>query len=192
MTHIVWCPPEWRPKARATLAGLLERHPARTIFLIPCPGERGEDRRPRRAEGLPAPGRLARGALGGDRAPAARRRRASPGLDRAAAARLRPAGLLPLARRARLGSVRARPRSSASPTGSSSTRRSGARSRRPTPRSPELFDSVAVSDIAFSRTLPWRRRLAELLAGDPGDREAAGRGPARRRASSSPAGSARG
>ena len=38
MTHIVWCPPEWRAKARATLAGLLERHPARTIFLIPCPG----------------------------------------------------------------------------------------------------------------------------------------------------------
>ena len=38
MTHIVWCPPQWRPKARATLAGLLERHPARTIFLIPCPG----------------------------------------------------------------------------------------------------------------------------------------------------------
>ena len=38
MTHIVWCPPEWRAKARATLAGLLERHPARTIFLIP---ERG-------------------------------------------------------------------------------------------------------------------------------------------------------
>ena len=28
--------------------------------------------------------------------------------------------------------------------------------------SQELFDSVAVSDIAFSRTLPWRRRLAEL------------------------------
>ena len=38
MTHIVWCPPEWRAKARATLAGLLERHPARTIFLIPEPG----------------------------------------------------------------------------------------------------------------------------------------------------------
>ena len=38
MTHIVWCPPKWRPKARATLAGLLERHPARTIFLIPTPG----------------------------------------------------------------------------------------------------------------------------------------------------------
>ena len=29
----------------------------------------------------------------------------------------------------------------------------------------ELFDRVAVSDIAFSRTLPWRRRLAELWPG---------------------------
>ena len=38
MTHIVWCPPEWRAQARATLAGLLERHPARTIFLIPGAG----------------------------------------------------------------------------------------------------------------------------------------------------------
>ena len=36
MTHIVWCPPAWRSQARATLAGLLERHPARTIFLIPA------------------------------------------------------------------------------------------------------------------------------------------------------------
>ena len=35
MTHLVWCPPAWRAKARATLAGLLERHPARTIFLDP-------------------------------------------------------------------------------------------------------------------------------------------------------------
>jgi len=38
MTHIVWCPPEWRPMARKTLAGLIERHPARTIFLVPEPG----------------------------------------------------------------------------------------------------------------------------------------------------------
>jgi len=38
MTHLVWCPPAWRAKARATLAGLVERHPARTIFLIPCAG----------------------------------------------------------------------------------------------------------------------------------------------------------
>ena len=44
MTHLVWCPPEWRAKARATLAGLLERHPARTIFLIPCGGRHEQDR----------------------------------------------------------------------------------------------------------------------------------------------------
>ncbi len=70
MTHLVWCPPEWRAQARATLAGLLERHPARTIFLIPDPGGRGRDQDARRAEGLRAAGPLARGALRGDRAPA--------------------------------------------------------------------------------------------------------------------------
>ena len=147
----------------------------------PVPGQRGEDRHARGAEGLPAPGRLARGALRGDRAPAAGLRRPPPGLDRAAAARLRPARVLPLARRARLGERALSPRSSASPTGSSSTRRSGATSRRPTRCLEELFDSVAVSDIAFSRTLPWRRRLAELWPGIGEDREAARRGPARRR-----------
>ena len=54
MTHIVWCPPEWHAKARATLAGLAERHPARTIFLIPGAGRASGDRRPGGAEGLPA------------------------------------------------------------------------------------------------------------------------------------------
>ena len=49
-----------------------------------------------------------------------------PGSIVAAAARLRPAGVLPLARRAGVGERRARARSSGSPTGSSSTRRSGA------------------------------------------------------------------
>ena len=38
MTHLVWCPSEWLPKARKTLEGLAERHPARTIFLVPEPG----------------------------------------------------------------------------------------------------------------------------------------------------------
>ena len=42
MTHIVWCPPEWHAKAKVTLAGLAERHPARTIFLIPEPGRKAE------------------------------------------------------------------------------------------------------------------------------------------------------
>lgn len=38
MTHVVWCPPRWLPRAKRVLAGLAERHPARTIFLIPVPG----------------------------------------------------------------------------------------------------------------------------------------------------------
>lgn len=38
MTHVVWCPPRWLPRAKNVLAGLAERHPARTIFLIPVPG----------------------------------------------------------------------------------------------------------------------------------------------------------
>ena len=45
MTHLVWAPPEWLPKARSTLAGLLERHavrPCRQVVPIDraVPGER--------------------------------------------------------------------------------------------------------------------------------------------------------
>jgi len=38
MTHLVWAPPAWLGRARQVLAGLEERHPARTIFLVPMPG----------------------------------------------------------------------------------------------------------------------------------------------------------
>jgi glucose-6-phosphate dehydrogenase assembly protein OpcA len=38
MTHVVWAPPRWLPRAKRVLAGLAERHPARTIFLVPLPG----------------------------------------------------------------------------------------------------------------------------------------------------------
>jgi glucose-6-phosphate dehydrogenase assembly protein OpcA len=40
MTHVVWAPPEWVGRARRVLDGLAERHPARTIFLVPVPGRR--------------------------------------------------------------------------------------------------------------------------------------------------------
>ena len=40
MTHLVWAPPAWLGRARRVLAGLAERHPARTIFLVPLPGRR--------------------------------------------------------------------------------------------------------------------------------------------------------
>ena len=37
MTHVAWAPPRWLPAARKVLAGLHERHPARTIILVPSP-----------------------------------------------------------------------------------------------------------------------------------------------------------
>jgi Glucose-6-phosphate dehydrogenase subunit len=39
MTHTAWVPEEWLDAARATLAGLAERHPSRTIILVPRPDE---------------------------------------------------------------------------------------------------------------------------------------------------------
>jgi glucose-6-phosphate dehydrogenase assembly protein OpcA len=40
MTHLVWAPPPWLARAKRVLQGLDERHPARTIFLVPTPGRR--------------------------------------------------------------------------------------------------------------------------------------------------------
>ena len=37
MTHMAWVPSEWREAARETLAGLAERHPSRSILLFPEP-----------------------------------------------------------------------------------------------------------------------------------------------------------
>jgi glucose-6-phosphate dehydrogenase-like protein OpcA len=39
MTHTAWVPEEWLDAARKTLAGLAERHPSRTIILVPRPRE---------------------------------------------------------------------------------------------------------------------------------------------------------
>jgi hypothetical protein len=38
MTHLAWVPPEWEEAAEKTLAGLAERHPSRTILLLPYDG----------------------------------------------------------------------------------------------------------------------------------------------------------
>lgn len=40
MTHVVWAPPKWVSRAKRVLAGLAERHPSRTIILVPQPGRR--------------------------------------------------------------------------------------------------------------------------------------------------------
>lgn len=35
LTHLAWVPPEWERQALDTLSGLAERHPSRTILLLP-------------------------------------------------------------------------------------------------------------------------------------------------------------
>jgi glucose-6-phosphate dehydrogenase assembly protein OpcA len=40
MTHVAWAPPRWEAAARKTLAGLEELHPSRTILLFPDPERR--------------------------------------------------------------------------------------------------------------------------------------------------------
>jgi hypothetical protein len=35
MTHVAWVPPAWLDAARDTLAGMAERHPSRTLLLVP-------------------------------------------------------------------------------------------------------------------------------------------------------------
>jgi hypothetical protein len=37
MTHIAWVPPEWQTAAEETLSGMAERHPSRTLLLVPRP-----------------------------------------------------------------------------------------------------------------------------------------------------------
>ena len=39
MTHIAWAPPEWQSAAEETLAGMAERHPSRTLLLVPRPAD---------------------------------------------------------------------------------------------------------------------------------------------------------
>jgi glucose-6-phosphate dehydrogenase assembly protein OpcA len=161
MTHIVWCPPEWYAKARATLAGLSERHPARTIFLIPEPG--GD-------AGIKARAELKDFQL--------------QGMSREVLSEVIQIRLC--------GSVAHHPGSIVLPLlvsdlpvfcrwrgepawGSGELNEVVGVTDRLVVDSAEwrdvstayshlagLFEQVAVSDIAFSRTLPWRRRLAEL------------------------------
>ena len=164
MTHLVWCPPEWRAKARATLAGLLERHPARTIFLIPCPGaeakiEARAELKDFQLQGLSReilsevielrlrgsaarhPGSVALPLLVSD-LPVFCRWRGEPGWESSELAEVST-----IADRLVVDSSewRGLPGSYACLA--------------------SLFDRVAVSDIAFSRTLLWRRRLAQLWPG---------------------------
>jgi glucose-6-phosphate dehydrogenase assembly protein OpcA len=164
MTHIVWCPPEWRSKARATLAGLLERHPARTIFLIPEPGDEAAIEARVELKDFQLQG-MSREVL-------------SEVIElrlRGSAARHPGSVVLPLL----VSDLPVFCRWRGEPAWGSGelTEVVGITDRLVVDSSEwagapaayeqlaALFGHVAVSDIAFSRTLPWRRRLAELWPG---------------------------
>ncbi len=115
MTHLAWVPLPWLDAAERTLGGMAERHPSRTVVLVPRPDEPDGLDADAVAALLPRrrPGRVQRGDL-----PAAPRRPgARAGVAGTAAPDLRPAGVPPLARRAALRRGRARAASSGSPTG---------------------------------------------------------------------------
>jgi glucose-6-phosphate dehydrogenase assembly protein OpcA len=164
MTHVVWAPPRWLPQAQATFARLEERHPARTIFLIPEPG-----RRPR----IEAEAGLKDVTLEGS----AREIYSEVVEIRlfGAAARHPASIVLPLLIPDLPAFCRWRGRP---PWGASeldevlgvvdrlvvdSNEWAGLPGHYQ--RLEALFDRVAVSDIAFRRLLPWRVRLAEAWPG---------------------------
>ncbi len=164
MTHIVWCPPEWHAKAKVTLAGLAERHPARTIFLIPEAGRTSEVRAQAELKGFQLPGM------------------AHEVLSEVIQIRLRGEAIrhpgsiitpllvsdLPVFCRWR-GEPRWGSRELEEILEVTDRLVVDSTEWRRTPAAygdlVALFERTAVSDIAFARTLPWRRKLADLWPG---------------------------
>jgi hypothetical protein len=159
LTHIAWVPPEWQDAATETLAGLAERHPSRTLLLFPEPEEEGPLAARALLECYDVPdskrhlcGDVVELRLRGTRAGA-------------------PASIvLPLLLPHLPVFLRWR---GVPPFGSPILEQlvevtdrlivDSAEWRHPAAayaRLPELFDGAAVSDIAWRRTLPWRRELA--------------------------------
>ncbi len=163
MTHLVWAPPSWLPQARATLAGLHDRHPARTIFLVP---------EPRRAHRIGASTSLQAVQVDGDReayAEVIEIRLCGSAVEHPASIVL-PLLIadLPVFCRWR-GEPEWGSRQLSELTGVADRLVVNSSEWRGIPaaypRLAALFARIAVSDIAFSRTLGWRGRLAEAWPG---------------------------
>ena len=161
MTHVVWAPPRWLPYAHAVFAGLEERHPARTIFLVPEVGRRTSIEAEVTLKGLSVDG-LSREVF-------------SEVIEirlRGDAVRHPGSIVLPLL----LSDLPAFCRWRGEPLWGTSTLQEivdvvdrlvvNSSEWRRLPAAYELlaglFEEAAVSDIAYSRTLPWRARMAEL------------------------------
>jgi glucose-6-phosphate dehydrogenase assembly protein OpcA len=163
MTHLVWAPLRWLPRAQSTLAGLQDRHPARTIFLVPEPA---------RAKGITF--HVSLHAVQVDQSREAFAEVIEIHLGGAAVSH--PASLvLPLL----ISDLPVFCRWRGEPAWGSTqleqlveiTDRFVVNSSewpgvpKQYPLLAELYHRTAVSDIAFSRTLQWRARLAELWPG---------------------------
>jgi glucose-6-phosphate dehydrogenase assembly protein OpcA len=160
MTHIAWVPPEWHEAAWATLEGLAERHPSRAIVLVPG-GVSDEDK-------LCARVQLAAYALPGERRHVAAeiielrlgsRRARSPAsvvmplLIRGLPVFCRVRGRPPFGERVLSDLVGLSDRIVVDS-------REWDDPAADYPLLAELFDDVAVSDIAWRRTMQWRVELA--------------------------------
>jgi glucose-6-phosphate dehydrogenase assembly protein OpcA len=159
MTHLAWVPEAWVEAAEDVLAGLAERHPSRTIVLVP---------EPHAADGLEASAEVAchpagdrkvctetiRLRLGGNRvqAPASV---VEPLLLPDLPVFLRWRGLPPFGERPFEQLVDTVDRLIVD-----STEWPGL--PEPYERLTEIFDRVAVSDIAWARTSRWRPHLASM------------------------------
>jgi glucose-6-phosphate dehydrogenase assembly protein OpcA len=160
MTHTAWVPEEWVEAAEDVLKGLAERHPSRTIVLIP---------QPREEDGLEADVDVDVYPVGEGRAICTetirvrlKGRRASapasvvePLLLPDLPAFLRWRGLPPFGESHFEGLVDVVDRLIVDSTEWPDLPGDYA-------RLPEIFDRVAVSDIAWARTSRWRPQLASL------------------------------
>ncbi len=162
-THLVWAPPQWLPYAHRTLQGLAERHPSRVVFLVPEPGRRDK---------VEASAAIREFDIGGEREVCSEvielRLRGTP---------VRHPGsiVLPFL----IADLPAFCRWRGEPAwGSTALDEIVSACDRLVFDSSEwrglpaaygevaaLFDRLAVSDIAYRRTLPWRARLADRWPG---------------------------
>jgi glucose-6-phosphate dehydrogenase assembly protein OpcA len=163
MTHTAWVPEEWVEAAEDVLSGLAERHPSRTIVLIPQPheedgldGEVDVEVYPV-GEGRAICTETIRLRLKGGRA-SAPASVVEPLLLPDLPAFLRWRGLPPFGESQFEGLVDVVDRLIVDSTEWPDLPADYG-------RLPEIFDRVAVSDIAWARTSRWRPQLASLWPG---------------------------